>query len=257
MKQLITLLIAPLLALSASAQEDFVFEEEQPEEVRRYSVEIIIFSYAEDVSVGSEVFVPDVVELEEPVLAGDEEIVFDDTSQPITPDETEEMQEPESRDLELVMLDEEQLTMIEILERLERLDAYQPLMHFGWTQATRPEEDTLPIKLGEFAAPPPGLNGDLTLYLSRYLHLVVNLALDEKRAVAEPDTTNDYYDERMLTDAWLETLDGPVRFRIEEDRIVRNGEIRYFDHPRFGVIAKVKRIEEELEVDGELLSRQP
>jgi hypothetical protein len=34
-----------------------------------------------------------------------------------------------------------------------------------------------------------------------------------------------------------------VRYRIQENRIVKNGEIRYFDHPKFGVIAKVTRVE--------------
>ena len=39
--------------------------------------------------------------------------------------------------------------------------------------------------------------------------------------------------------------EGPVRYRIQEDRIVRNNDIRYFDHPKFGVIAKVTRVEKE------------
>jgi hypothetical protein len=47
-------------------------------------------------------------------------------------------------------------------------------------------------------------------------------------------------------------------YRIQEDRIVRNGELRYYDHPKFGVIAKITRIEEEapeeeLDTTGDLL----
>ena len=42
-----------------------------------------------------------------------------------------------------------------------------------------------------------------------------------------------------------------MRFRIQEDRIVKNGETRYFDHPKFGVVAKVTRVEEEEPVDDE------
>jgi hypothetical protein len=37
----------------------------------------------------------------------------------------------------------------------------------------------------------------------------------------------------------------PIRYRIEEDRIVRNGELRYFDHPKFGVLAKITRVEKQ------------
>ena len=36
----------------------------------------------------------------------------------------------------------------------------------------------------------------------------------------------------------------PVYFRIQENRILRNGELRYFDHPKFGVVAKVTRVEQ-------------
>ena len=31
---------------------------------------------------------------------------------------------------------------------------------------------------------------------------------------------------------------------------MRNGELRYFDHPKFGVLAKITRIETEEEEDG-------
>jgi hypothetical protein len=41
----------------------------------------------------------------------------------------------------------------------------------------------------------------------------------------------------------------PVRFRIQENRILKNGELRYFDHPKFGVLAKVTRVEEPAEED--------
>ncbi len=43
------------------------------------------------------------------------------------------------------------------------------------------------------------------------------------------------------------TPTGPVFYRLREDRILKTGDIRYFDHPKFGVIAKMVRIEEEAE----------
>ena len=45
--------------------------------------------------------------------------------------------------------------------------------------------------------------------------------------------------EYELVDEYGEWLPSPIRYRIFEDRIVKNGETRYFDHPKFGVIAKV------------------
>ena len=49
----------------------------------------------------------------------------------------------------------------------------------------------------------------------------------------------------------------PVYYRLEENRILKNGELRYYDHPKFGVLAKVTRVEVEDEDEdigeGELL----
>ena len=42
----------------------------------------------------------------------------------------------------------------------------------------------------------------------------------------------------------------PVRYRLQENRILKNGELRYYDHPKFGVLAKVSRVEEEEDDDG-------
>jgi hypothetical protein len=39
-------------------------------------------------------------------------------------------------------------------------------------------------------------------------------------------------------------LPAPVRYRIFEDRIFKSGDLRYFDHPKFGVLAKITRVEE-------------
>ena len=36
-----------------------------------------------------------------------------------------------------------------------------------------------------------------------------------------------------------------IKYNISEDRIFRNGELRYYDHPRFGVLARITRYEEE------------
>ena len=51
------IILLPLLALGALAQDPE--PEEEPVEVRRYTVELMIFAYGQSISVGSEVFVPD------------------------------------------------------------------------------------------------------------------------------------------------------------------------------------------------------
>jgi hypothetical protein len=134
---------------------------------------------------------------------------------------------------------------------LERLDVYRPLMHFAWTQVTRPEEETQPIELQALAPPPSGLEGSFTLYLSRYLHLVVDLSLEYRAdaggSIVIYDPVTEFGDGRNGAN-YGEMGPAPVHYRITEDRIFKSGDLRYFDHPKFGVLAKITRLEE-LDVD--------
>ncbi len=58
----------------------------------------------------------------------------------------------------------------------------------------------------------------------------------------------------MPLEATGELVSPPVYYRISEDRILRNGEVRYYDHPKFGLLAKVTRVEAEAPANpGELL----
>ena len=260
MKKRISFLLLPLMAAGAFAQE--TLEEEEELDIRRYTVEMIIFSYAQSVSTGSEIFPPDLppdVEIVDDMLLDEDlegtaalESIPEIVAEPEVSEELEEEAALEDKKYELVMLAEEDFGLLETYEHLERLDAYDPLMHFGWTQPTYPDEEVEARPLSSFATPPDGLEGELTLYLSRYLHLAIKLQLDEpvadepfedesERTIIRSSFDDAYYDDSPVS--------YPVRFRIDEDRIFRNGELRYFDHPKFGVLAKITRVEEEPEVD--------
>ena len=253
----ISLGLLPLLAATAFAQD--TLEEEVPE-VRRYTVEMIIFAYEQNVATGSEIFVPDEPPPIDPLLAGepvDGEMMEALSSVPdVVKPERKVAFADDERKYELVMLPEDDFTLLDAFERLDNLDAYTPLLHFGWTQPTYPKEDTATRPLESFVSPPPGLAGDLRLYLSRYLHLAVNLQLD---APVDETKTADEFSGRYFSSLGDDSsVDGmvvsyPVRYRIEEDRIFRNGELRYFDHPKFGVLAKISRVEEEEPTEEELL----
>ena len=195
-------LLLPVMAANAQA-----LQEDAEQEPRRYTVEMIVFTYAEDIGSGGEVFVADP-----------------------SPDDTQSMQAKPAAlpDTGIARLRRSDFTMGDIRSRLGRLSAYQPVMHFGWTQATYPAELTRDIELTSLTARADGIDGTVKLYLSRFLHLVVDLRMD---ADAEP-----------MADAFAPAA--PLRYRIEEDRIFRSGELRYFDHPKFGVLAKVTRVEE-------------
>ncbi len=245
------ILLSLLLAFPvAHAQE---LEMDEAPEVRRYAVEVIIFRYTQAVGTGSEVFVPEEITIEE--------IELRDPTPPLIEVPADTDSSIAEGDVPLLVsdiarLEEDEYTMLEILDRLDQLDVYEPIMHFGWAQSMWPEHDREPIKLTRFAEPPEGLEGELTLYLSRFLHLVIDLQLDEPIV----DTT--VADDPMFSYGDYRTLDeirqppAPVRYRIEENRIFKSGELRYFDHPKFGVLAQVSRVEEEEtedEGDEELL----
>ncbi|MCH7833728.1 MAG: hypothetical protein IH911_01410 [Proteobacteria bacterium] len=237
MQRLTLFMLLTLSCFVATAQAPATDEEL---EVRRYTVEIVIFTYAEDISVGTELFVPD------PPPADTLLDVISDTN--LSGDDGE-IEAPQLRDLEFLLLTEDDFTMDDVISRFEQLDIYETIMHVGWTQPTYPQDETATIDLRALGEPPQGLGGSFTLYLGRYLHLVVDLALDEQPGVSEAVTrkrpTRIYGDYRIQheIDAFRET--GPVRYRIQENRIFKNGDIRYFDHPKFGVVAKVTRVEDE------------
>ena len=251
MNKRLSLLLLAITASSALAQE--ISETPEAADIRRYTVEMIIFAYSKDVSAGSEIFIPD-----EPPP----EAIIDDVDAPMLeslPEVVEEalptvIADEDSRPYELVMLAEEELQLVDIMRRLNRLDAYEPLLHFGWTQPMYPDDEPEARPLSSFVTPPEGLQGELSLYLSRYLHLALDLQLDapadavDESTMSPTDMDSDY-DYGYST----EIVSYPTRYRINEDRIFRNGDLRYFDHPKFGVLAKITRFEEEASVDGEML----
>jgi len=237
MKKIGTFLISVMWFATAVAQDNFL-EELPAAEARRYTVEIIVFSYEENVSVGTEVFLPDEPEV--------------DPAEPLATDagasnDSEDIGGRKIRELELVRLEKDAFTLDKIARQFDLLDVYETILHVGWTQPTYPDAETPPIELRILGDPPPGLDGTFKLYLSRYLHLVVDLALDAPAKSQQPvDADGSFFsfgDSRRLDDSFG-SAPQPVRYRIQENRILKNGELRYFDHPKFGVLAKVIRVEE-------------
>jgi len=303
MKRIALILISTLYLATAVAQDGALqVELEETPEVRRYTVEFIVFSYLEDVSVGTEQFLPDEPPPEEePLLDEDgnlvealeeaeqlveeiiEEIADPDVdieaeeepfvwvvssgedenqdaaignpNNPYVSDEADEAGNDERSKFELVLLTEDEYQLSDAIRQFELLDAYETILHTGWTQPTYPEEETPPIELQLFGELPDGLNGTLTLYLSRYLHLVIDLALDAPVEVVELPGEDSFFSFDDARRQYSRDFDAPapqpVRYRIQENRIVRNGEFRYFDHPKFGVLARVTRVEEPEEEEFE------
>lgn len=272
---LVSLLLLP--ATPAFAQllpEDMLEEDEVIEDIRYYSVEVIVFEYASSVSAGNEIFEPvqpEVVEDtdtdSEPGIAvyGDtvahsvdenDADVFVDFEEPLEVEVTELDLVPSLTDVGFRLLAEEEFSMGEIHEKLETLDAYQPVLWGGWIQSTRDRDLSPLIQLRVLGTPPIHIDGTLQLYLKNYLHLVVDLTKEQQIATVQPvyrferssrDNPSSYgADSYYVADPQI------IIYQIQEDRLFQSGQLRYYDHPKFGILARVNRFEEaEPEDDAE------
>lgn len=187
----------------------------------------------------------------------DEDTAPEDDELPAT---LEEILTAASR-IDLVVTPRGDLTLTGVYERLEQLDAYEPVLWSGWTQIVRDEESTPAIDLRRLGRVPLEFDGRFSLYLGRFVHLVVDIELED---YASGGSQEPYYGDRRRRDSEAYAAPGDrwtprIRYRIREDSILRNGEMRYFDHPRFGLIAKLTLVEEEepgdplLDDSGDLL----
>jgi hypothetical protein len=245
-------------------------------EIRSYSVELIIFEYTQTNNDSTEIFLPDPlpaatennpgIDAEFGVPAyGDDAMApvaipaddaFDDNSAQspnagLSPEELNRSENSSLQQAGFKLMTPAQYTLDEVYAKLVRLDAYRPLMRAGWTQQTLGQEESLAMPLRWLGDPPLRLDGEVMLYLGRYLHLVLDLSLQDSDSGVQgrtnPDrpASGDVRSQRNATpDPYAQTMNGPVIYRLKEDRIVRNGELRYFDHPRFGVVAKISRVEQ-------------
>ncbi|MEM9689084.1 MAG: CsiV family protein [Pseudomonadota bacterium] len=222
-----------LLGLTACAAAS---AQEPEKELREYTVEVIVFSYEESVSVGTEQFLPDEPEplslvpefLLNPVVP----VTPMETPQPSVDDVSPDEATVGVVDKEFLLSPAEWLELSDLRSSLARRSTYRPLLHAAWTQDALPKDNALVIDLDKLTEAPESLSGQFTLYLSRFLHLVVDLEYERGAGQDLPVEVE-----------WPGRAAEPLVYRIDEDRIFRSGETRYYDHPRFGVLARVTRVE--------------
>jgi Peptidoglycan-binding protein, CsiV len=92
---------------------------------------------------------------------------------------------------------------------------YRILLEEHWVQSADTRSSVPPMLL---ANADNEINGTLRFYLSRYLHVELNVMYAPPAAIGGGDAPD---------------------YVIREQRRVRASELTYFDHPKFGVIVKV------------------
>jgi len=137
-----------------------------------------------------------------------------------------------------------------IYARLQRLDAYEPILHRTWMQAAQPADAAVPFPVASGESGAFNLTGSFTLYKERYVHLEVDLALapmptEPSPADPEPSPWPEFGDVFAPPDPGRVPLVAPniPAYELRESRRIRGVNAQYFDNPRFGVIARVSAID--------------
>ena len=120
------------------------------------------------------------------------------------------------------ILPPESLELDATWRRLDRLAAYEPLLLTGWSQPVWSKEAAPSYEID--TGPNPQIHGDVTFYRQRYLHLALDINLAE------------------LEFAGGSSLERREPIRIQGDRRIRIGETHFFDHPQYGVLARLIRL---------------
>jgi hypothetical protein len=103
-----------------------------------------------------------------------------------------------------------------------------PLLHAGWIQPGLPENQAQPVDLVMLGALNP--TGKIRVRLDRFLHVRVDLSYrDTTRAGAPGAAVGDGLSEVELA----------PRYELVMEQQTRSGDLRYFDHPAFGVLVKI------------------
>ena len=138
--------------------------------------------------------------------------------------------EPDPEFPDFVPLLDTNFMLDSVYRRLERIDAYEPLLHVGWIQPARPSAESVPYRLNPETPEGSAVTGTITLFKKRFLHLDIDLALESDR---RPAST-------LLFSRWND--DDENLHTLKESRRIRGTDVQYFDHPQFGLIARIREV---------------
>ncbi len=105
-----------------------------------------------------------------------------------------------------------------ITSLLEQDGHFRILVHQHWQQTIDAKTVAKPVRV--MATNPAELEGTIRFFMSRHLHLDVDLLFRDVAAGA-----------------------GNVIYRLNEQRKLKSQETHYFDHPRLGVLVRVMPLE--------------
>lgn len=119
---------------------------------------------------------------------------------------------------------------------------YRTLATAVWVQGPFDAQTSVPnrVKVGDSAQGGVWLDGLARFYVSRFLHLELELVFSDGTTTTVPDPNFKAAPmEPGVEPPTAPLLTKPLLFVIKEQRRIKTLENYYFDHPRFGVIARV------------------
>ena len=145
--------------------------------------------------------------------------------------------------------DQKSFALNGVYNRINRLDAYEPLIHLGWVQPAMSTDEAKPFRIVNQSNGPVEITGTVTLYKERYLHLALDLALESGLADEASTPAAEIPQKRVFGLNMPVTENKPAQqpnatHKLQQTRRIRVSNTHYFDHPLFGVIATVSEIEE-------------
>ncbi|MEL7296507.1 MAG: CsiV family protein [Pseudomonadota bacterium] len=226
MKKVALFTVLASLGLSAHAQTTDATE---PPPV--YDVELVIFEYVSGVrgsredwqyiDTGREQAAREQALLSPPEAMSDPTDALTDT---VDTDATDPETAPEAQPIVLSFepIAAEQRRLGEQYQRLRNSRDFRPILHTAWRQPVYPANQETTLQLSSVARnTPANLGGEISLFVSRFLHLTLDLQLAGQRT----------------------GLDSLV-FKLNEQRKMRSAELHFFDHPRFGALALISKAEQ-------------
>lgn len=107
---------------------------------------------------------------------------------------------------------------------LEKDGHYRVLAYLRWVQTVDAKSIAKPMRVTSIT--PGELEGTIRFFMSRHLHLDVNLLFRETLAASGSEPAANVY-------------------QMNEQRKIKTQEIHYFDHPRLGVLVRVMPVEKD------------
>lgn len=168
----------------------------------------------------------------------------------------------------LVIMDASNKVNLPVSTSLMSRQGYEILYRKSWNQMMLPKEQTQPIRINAGELISSGfhrLDGEISIDISRYLHFRTELfysipvsaewlalqtpLIDERTEdshfldTAEPLGEQPIVSDLLNTESAQPQQSGYLTVKMEQSRRMRRDELHYIDHPYFGIVVKMTRLD--------------